>query len=371
MTRANEHKASFARRLFAAAMLGVALFAGLGAAETLSQRRRRVEAMPAEQIADLFRCEAEFQKLPEQDRQRLRDLHEQIENAPDRDVLRATMIRYCKWLETQPLLTRSEIDKKKSIDDRVAAIKDLGNRLRLDDKSRPAVAAWLDRFAAERGPRIIENMPSRPEIMKLPPDRQQAILREIVLRRWQMSGPNGPNGPMFAEGDLKSLRAALSPELRAKLEAKTPLDQARIMRDWLRDTASRELDEQLGDFFENVLGPEERDHLMSEPGDDMYKHLGEEYRTYVKQSKGPDGLRRGDQPWRGDRGPGKRGRRPGPPGNGDRRPPKDNPETGSGKDSKSGSEAPSPDSTGKPVSTERNAPAEKRDPVKAGRPDGK
>ena len=49
---------------------------------------------------------------------------------------------------------------------------------------------------------------------------------------------------------MARLLAGLSPDLRAKLEAKKPAEQIRIIIEWLRETASQELDEQLADFFE-------------------------------------------------------------------------------------------------------------------------
>ena len=61
------------------------LTACLGAVETLSQRRKRVEEMSVEQREDLFHSEQQFRALSPQEQQRIRDLHEQIESAPDRE----------------------------------------------------------------------------------------------------------------------------------------------------------------------------------------------------------------------------------------------------------------------------------------------
>ena len=167
--------------------------------ETLSQRRRQVEEMSAEQRDDLFRSEQQFRALPPQEQQRIRDLHDQIESAPDRDKLRATMNRYCKWFETQPPFRRAKLlDKKKTLEDRIADGQRIPGKARSDQGSPPGrqnrrvLAAWLDHYTAEHGPRFIEShaprVPTR-RIAKLPPDRQQAVLREILLRRWQMGGP--------------------------------------------------------------------------------------------------------------------------------------------------------------------------------------
>ena len=99
--------------------------ASAGAVETFAQRRRQVEEMSAEQRDDLFRSEQQFHALPAAEQQRIRDLYEQIEYDPDRDKLRATMNRYCKWFETQPpFRRRTLLDKKKTLAERIATVKD-------------------------------------------------------------------------------------------------------------------------------------------------------------------------------------------------------------------------------------------------------
>lgn len=98
----------------------------LGTVETLSQRRQRVEEMSAESLDDLFRNEQQFRALSPQEQQRIRDLHDQIESASDRDRLRAMMNRYDKWSETQPPFRRAMLrDKKKTLKDRIAMVKEL------------------------------------------------------------------------------------------------------------------------------------------------------------------------------------------------------------------------------------------------------
>ena len=297
------------------------LAAGLGAVESLAQRRRLVEEMSAEQRDELFRGEQQFRALPPQEQQRIRELHDQIESAPDRETLRATMNRYYKWFETQPPFRRAKLrlDKKMPLKERVATVKLFlatqapSKNLRLDDRSRRALVAWLDRYSAEHGIEILNQGPhttnpkllaERQQIARLPPDRQKVILREILLRRWQAGNPSGM---MFiADPEMARLRAGLSPELRAKLEAKKPGDQAQIINDWLRETASQELDEQLVEFFEKTISDEERDRLMSLPSDEMYESLSKQYRAQLKQAKVAE-------PPRGDRSVWPHGHHPGLP----------------------------------------------------------
>ncbi len=302
----------FERKLLACLAIAAVLAASLGAVETLSQRRRRVEEMSAEQRDELFSSEKEFRALSPQDQQRIRDLHDQIESAPDRDKLRATMNRYCKWFETQPPFRRAKLlDRKRSTKDRIATVKEFlskpiapGYDIHLDDKNRRVLAGWLKRYSAEHEARFMDGLAqgSHPGIAKLPPDRQPAAMRENLLRRWQMGGPNGQ--PPISENEKARLLAGLSPELRSKLEARKPGEQAQILAEWLREAASYELDEQLVDYFENSISDEERDRLMSLPSDkDMYKSLSEQYSAHLKRSKlaepprgGPPSKQRGWRP---------------------------------------------------------------------------
>jgi len=279
------------RRLLAFLALGAVLVASLGAVETLAQRRRRVEQMSAEQREELLHNEQEFHRLPEPERQRMRDLHEQIENDPDREQLRATMNRYCKWLETQPNPCKLKLlaVKQKPLSERIKTVKEL-LALDLDDKDRRVLAAWLDRDITERSARWIESGApgSRPEIAKLPPERQKTLARERFLWEWQRSGPGRPVPPPPAMADLLK---GLSQDLRAKLETKQPRERDQIIVDWLREIASREieasrdLDEQLANFFESpAIEAKTRDWLMSLPSNEMYKNLNDLYRAYLGKS---------------------------------------------------------------------------------------
>jgi hypothetical protein len=228
----------------------------------------------------------------------------------------------------------------------------------------------------------MENMAqaSHPEIAKLPPDHQRAILREMLLRRWQRGGFNGPGGPIpigefppdavppagrrpngpmpITDSEMERLHSGLSPELRAKLEARTPQEQSRIVREWLRETATHELDEQLGDYFENVISDEDRDRLMSLPGDDMYDKLSTRYSDYVEK-KSPDMARRGDQQRRN--GQWQRSHRPGAPGNGSPRTSRDGGDAAVGREPKGSNETVPSDSSNKKL-------PEQRDPAKAAPP---
>jgi len=311
----------YRRELLGCLGIATVLVASLGAVETLSQRRRQLDGMSAEQLDDLIHNEEQFRKLSQQERQRIRELHEQIEIAPDREKLRATMNRYCKWFETQLPYRQAKLseDRKKTVKERVATVKEF-LALDLDDKDRRSLAAWLDQYITEHGPRFVENLGpgSHTGFSRLPPERQKVFLRQMFLRRWPTGGPGGQIPPL-SEPEMARLLAGLSAKPRTMLETKKPAERDRIIVEWLRETAfqevqdSQELDEQLASFFESpAIDAKERDRLMSLPSDKMLESLNEQYRAYSKQSKS------------GDHPPWPRGRRPNAPkGTGDRRQPED------------------------------------------------
>jgi len=306
--------------------LAAILGAGLGAVETIAQRRHRVEAMTPDQREDLLRNEQQFHALPIEEQKRIRDLHAAIDNSPDRDKLLAVMNRYCKWFEDQPPWFRGHLQRlkpKKRVDEikiQLAKRKITGNEIRLDDKNRQAVARWMDHYTTEHEAHVIETMVQGPRngvgkpqpgmprgnavgegetaggLAKLPPQVQHRVAREWLYHRWKSGNPDLI--PQVSKEEMASLRASLSPEIRARLEARPAVEQVQIIADWLRDTASAELDERLAEFFETTLNDEQRDGLMSLPGDDMNRKLREMYELHLtRQSKA------GEPPHRGDHRP--------------------------------------------------------------------
>jgi hypothetical protein len=297
--------------------------------ETVAQRRKHVEDLNADQREYLIHNEQVFHDLSAGERQHFRELHEKIEGDPDRDRLVATMNRYSKWFEEQPMWWRGELQRK-GTSDRIKEIKRqltiqkiVGNEIRLDAKNRQAVANWMESYvtAHEQDPRFVESVLSQfprggsgrgpggrgpilrdgeqpaARFAKLRPDEKHPVLREMVLRGWQSGNP--PVHPTDAE--LASLRESLSPEIRERLESRKPDEQTRIIAHWLRQTASTEHDERLADFFEHVLNGEERDRLMSLPGVEIDSELGRMYMAHLmSQPRSGDPNRRNDQPHRGD-----------------------------------------------------------------------
>ena len=118
----------------------------------------------------------------------------------------------------------------------------------------------------------------------------------------------------MTDADLTRLRAQLSPQARKRLEdLPTPQQQWEQVAAWIRHGmhppgAARGMhgpptnadDERLATFFEKVLTDEERDRLLSLPGEEMQRQLQRLYLTRTRPPGGPgrrpDGFNRPRRP---------------------------------------------------------------------------
>ena len=157
------------------------------------------------------------------------------------------------------------------------------------------------------------------------PEARQRLAKEnaatrhsFVLARMcqQWQSPNFASMPPLSDATMADLRSELSPATRAKLEKKTPAEQWQTISGWLHDAAHQrfasrhgegsllsKLDEQMTQFFEHQLTDEQRDHLLSLPGDEMQDRLRQ---MYLMQMKPGDFGHRPDHehgPHRGKPGP--------------------------------------------------------------------
>ena len=98
------------------------------------------------------------------------------------------------------------------------------------------MVAWLERYTAEHGAGFVETKEGPAGgTAALSPDKQRRVVRVRTLQQWEKSGPNAPMP--IADHERDRLLAKLSPKMRAKLEGKTPAEQAQIIADWLQKTA--------------------------------------------------------------------------------------------------------------------------------------
>ena len=97
---------------------------------------------------------------------------------------------------------------------------------------------------------------------------------------------SGKLAPWMTVEDLSRLRAQLSPETQKRLETLPPAKQWELVANWIRQGQGmrhpsrgvhgplpKASDDRLAEFFEKDLPEEERDRLLSLPGEEMQREL--------------------------------------------------------------------------------------------------
>jgi hypothetical protein len=287
-----------------------------------SSRRRRIANMSLDEKEQLLRSESRFTSLSPEEQRSVWRLHQDLQNDPERERLRAIMHDYCEWLKPLSPL-RWEMLAEMTPNRRVASVKALLREeqrrkagRRPGQKDLDNVWKWMNDCTTRHETALLASMPEpqRKGYAELSKPLQHQMLFGQMMHRWQTIGFD-KLPPMVTEKDLARLRANLTSETRKRLEAMTPVEQWRLLADWMRrgpwhpddDRPVRNLllkddDERIADFFENDLSPDERDRLLAMPGDEMQWRLQEMFLSRSRLPEGPG--RRGD-------GPPKRNRRPG------------------------------------------------------------
>jgi hypothetical protein len=264
--------------------------------ETLPQRRQRVDALSSAEKEELRRRWELFESLEPAERQRLRDLHRELDHDPRSAELRTVMERYYKWFAALPPFRRAEL-LSLGTEERIKKIKSLveeqSQKLRPQDLA--GIKSWIEQYAARHDDSpLLQNLPekSRRILDKMPAaERKQMI--GMMLLTWRGPPPNAQ--------DLADLRASLTPETQQRLEAKSPAEQWQIIAEAVRQWAHEKMaksgmkspfamvdDVELARYFESGLTFEQRDRLLTLPADEMQRELRQMYLTRSHNSDGTD-----------------------------------------------------------------------------------
>jgi hypothetical protein len=286
---------------WAVCLVGGLLAVPLSDTATLEERRQYVAQLSEAEKADLGRRWREFSTLSAEERQRLRRLHTEIENDPERARLRATLGSYSRWLESLPPFRRAELMELPP-DERVKRVKAiLEDQARWEAKRPPgqdlaAFTRWLEQYVARHEAEVIKSMP---EMHRRRLEEANPALRKRLLMWWRWQAVSAGILQPPSPADFAELQRLLSAETRAKLEAKPVAEQARIVSGWLKHTpiasalkgGPRAIDEQqLSYFFEHDLTEEQRDRLLGMPSEQMQREL---LRMYLgPHGKGGDSAER-------------------------------------------------------------------------------
>lgn len=327
------------------------------AADSLDQRRARVAALSPAEKEQLLETHRRFTRLDPAEQERLRRVCRELDQDENAAELRQVMRRYYEWLKTLPPYVQAELDDLPP-EKRVARIKQMlsderqrkglkgpgsGELLRAEAYRRglakygghsarffslgdmEGVLQWLDGYVSRRGPELLRQIgsPQREELEKKVQSAKDALRKHEVLAmallRWQLDHPG--QTPPLTDEDLKDLRAKLSAPTRQRLESRPVKEQWRfasvlITLFVLQQSAARRADtplsvvseEELGQFVEKELSGQQRDYLLTLPGDEIPHRLGQMYLLWkLRQGSGKQEDRSG---W--EKRPSPRGPRPQP-----------------------------------------------------------
>jgi hypothetical protein len=277
--------------------------------EDAASRRQRVEGMSLDAKEQLLRAEDRFAGLAPAEQQRLRRLHEDLQSDPDALKLQAVMHAYYEWLKGLPPLTWADLSEGEPNERIILVKKRLKEEQQREGARRPdakdmaALRAWMDDCATRHEADFLKSLTNEQERKRFSesgkPFRHQMVFG-YLRRQWLV--PNSAKlPPMMTNDDLARLREKLSPETRKELEDKTPVEQWRLAAGWMRQGFRRPFedrrphgplsqsdDERLADFFEKGLTDEQRDRLLSMPGEEMQWELQRLFLMHTRQPEGPN-----------------------------------------------------------------------------------
>jgi hypothetical protein len=292
--------------------------------DSLDVQRQRLEQMSPEDRESLRRRSERFYHLPEPERQRLRDLHQQLDSHPEGQRLREVMQSYTEWLRTISSGERAELLSLPA-DERLARIKELkqqqetqrfrgfvDRQLTRDDLGK--IYAWLDEVVKRNEPQLMAQLSEERREFILEEQDEQRRRRRLMFAVWSRRGPDetgaSPLDPITPE-DIPELIASLSAEAKTALAEARGLEEKRaLLQRWSRAAmfarqAPNVDDKTLMEFFDK-LASEHRQRLEGLPRDEMLRDLE---RWYVDaRFRGVDASNYrpswGGGPGRGGRGPG-------------------------------------------------------------------
>jgi hypothetical protein len=286
---------------------------------TQEERRERLLKIGAAEKERLEQQTQRFESLAPAEKQKLRDIHDELSKAPDGDQLFAILQRYCEWLKTLDEVQRGELMSLTG-EERVAKIRQFmkqqeERRFRqlanLPYEDTRAVLDWLDKMVE----------PHEEELLALLSREAREAVRNFKDR---FDDPRARRKMMvwwlFKEGKRDELRNTIQPSpddlqrLLGQLSQETQDDfkkldaqkQQELVRNWIgwavfRPSYRPVTDSELHEFFKG-LPSEQQAKLERLPHEEMHHELRKLY--YASRFPGPDWGRPGEGPGRGGfRGP--------------------------------------------------------------------
>jgi hypothetical protein len=316
-------------------MMFVALITALPAhgADEMAQRRLQVARMTPTEQQELLRKQEQFLALPPEQQDRFRALQAAIDADPHADRLRTVLKEYHEWLKTLSPGERAELSELPP-EQRVQRIKQIKERQHaarvqaqraevLTSRDMRAILHWTEEFLWQHKDRVLKEVSSswRKKIEK---EDQQKQRRALLLVA-SFSSRRGGSHPMtlVKQEDIEALAAKLSEPAQQELKAASELaEQRKIVGGWIGASMQRlepwqgrrklppPVEDELAQFFEQDLRPQQRERLLKMPNDQMREELRRMY--FERERWDPSFAGRGGMPPDGrqfEKGKGPRPRR--------------------------------------------------------------
>jgi hypothetical protein len=299
MDMAGNKRIRLSNRSMAVTVLLV-LFCFMGAGKD-SWDLGNVEQMTDSQKRQLLEKKRLFYQLDVSEQQRLRDLHQQLQLAADRELLVEVMNRYSQWMRSLPNGQRVEV-LSLPLEERVEAIKQIqqeqeerrlevlsSTRLDLDDSR--VISRWLDSLLAKHGEQLRESFPQvlagmrptqRAWLTRMPDSRQRdrVLAATLVTQVSRLDPPVTTTIPITSElGQLAGLLSSRGQQTYEAVESE--LERQQLLARWIFAVAFRSLrtvsEEELIRFYLEDLSAEDRDDVDHFSGDKFRQVLNAYY----------------------------------------------------------------------------------------------
>lgn len=241
-----------------------------------------------------------FYRLDPASQDELRDLHEQLTQAPDAAPLQAVLTRYARWLQTLPSGQRADllslppaervVEIRRLLQDQTASrMRSYVPRKLADDDLR-AIASWVEQLVEHHEAELLERVPPfKDQLAHITDPKQRIQALTFMIHRFGFRR----DWLQPTDEEIGELRSRLSAEAQedldqAKAEGRLPeLTAAWMGAAMFSRLAGPPVDrEQLRKYYKEDLEPQQREWLESLPPERMQAELVRMYYAHRFRREG-------------------------------------------------------------------------------------
>jgi len=290
-------------------------------ADSLAQRRAKIEAMSPVEKQELRRMQERFVSLPAAEQQSIRRIAAQLAADPEGQKLRQVLVRYHEWLKTLSAGQRAELVELPWLE-RVARIKHFKAH-QAEQRSSGSIDAdplspadlrhvlhWLEDYALQNKDLLTKDLPAqrRKHLEELDRPKQRRSLLWLAWQHWQSGAPGDLPPPDTAS--MQRLAGTMSAGPREQLEqAPTPKQYQELVKSWVRQAVRHRVEtlgpghklnaaaqDEMQRFFQQDLSPRQREQLLKLPREQMQRELRRLYLQHSNQRPPGPGPARAKRP---------------------------------------------------------------------------